>query len=46
MILGIVGPFQIIIMMIIPGGIFLLGFLIGKKVGYTKRVKETESRNR
>lgn len=46
MILGVVGPIQLILILIVPAGIFLLGFLIGKKSGYIKRVKETENLNR
>lgn len=45
MYLGILGPFQLIILLIIPIGIFLLGFFLGKKSGYLKRVKETENQN-
>lgn len=41
------GPFQMLLIgILIPVGIFLLGFYLGKKAGYIKRVKETESRNR
>lgn len=42
MILGVFGPWQLIVLLIIPVGIFLAGFFIGKSVGYAKRVKETE----
>ena len=41
-----IGPFQIILVLIVPVGIFLLGFFIGKKSGYIKRVKETENLNK
>lgn len=42
-----VGPWQIIILLILLGivltGVFILGYSIGKKAGYIKRVKEIES---
>ena len=38
--LGVIGALQIIIVLIIPIAIFLLGYYIGKKSGYIKRVKE------
>tara|TARA_R110001592_G_scaffold143635_2_gene366508 strand:- start:949 stop:1089 length:141 start_codon:yes stop_codon:yes gene_type:complete len=42
-----IGPIQIILgFIILPVGIFLLGFFLGKKSGYKKRVKETESQKR
>ena len=41
-----IGPFQIILVLIVPVGIFLLGFFIGKKSGYIKRIKETENLNK
>jgi hypothetical protein len=42
----IIGPIQIILVFtIFPIGIFLLGFFLGKKSGYKKRVKETEKLN-
>lgn len=45
MILGVVGPFQLILLLIIPIGIFLLGYFLGKKSGYIKRIKETEKQH-
>lgn len=48
MILGMLGPIQLVMMIIIglliPIGIFILGFYLGKKAGYIKRIKETEGR--
>ncbi len=41
-----IGPMQIVLVLIVPFGIFLLGFFIGKKSGYIKRVKETEKQNK
>jgi hypothetical protein len=38
-----IGAFQIILILIVPIGIFLLGFTLGKKSGFIKRVKETEN---
>lgn len=38
--LGVIGAPQILLVLIIPAGIFLLGYYIGKKSGYIKRVKE------
>lgn len=38
--LGVIGAPQILLVLIIPVGIFLLGYYIGKKSGYIKRVKE------
>jgi hypothetical protein len=47
MYIAAIGPIQIILVsIIIPVGIFLIGFFVGKKVGYIKRVKETENRNK
>ncbi|GGD29190.1 hypothetical protein GCM10011368_33980 [Hyunsoonleella pacifica] len=40
-----IGPSQLILVLVVPVVIFLLGFFIGKKSGYIKRVKETENRN-
>lgn len=39
-----IGPIQIILVLLVPVGIFLLGFFLGKKSGYIKRIKETENR--
>jgi len=36
----------ILVSIVVPVGIFLLGFSIGKKSGYIKRVKETEEQNK
>tara|TARA_B110000977_G_C11053617_1_gene483233 strand:+ start:494 stop:640 length:147 start_codon:yes stop_codon:yes gene_type:complete len=41
-----IGIVQIILILIVPIGIFLFGFFIGKKSGYLKRIKETENRNK
>lgn len=41
-----IGAIQLILVLIVPIGIFLLGFFIGKKSGYLKRVKEIENQNR
>tara|TARA_R110000868_G_scaffold354220_1_gene615531 strand:+ start:37 stop:177 length:141 start_codon:yes stop_codon:yes gene_type:complete len=46
MILGMVGPIQLILLLLVPVGIFLLGFYLGKKAGYIKRVKEVENLNK
>lgn len=43
MVLGVFGPWQLIVLLIIPVGIFLAGFFIGKNAGYVKRVRETEN---
>ena len=40
-----IGPAQLVFVLIIPIGFFLLGYFIGKKSGYIKRVKETENKN-
>lgn len=37
-----IGPIQIVLVLIIPFGIFFLGYAIGRKSGYIKRVKEAE----
>jgi hypothetical protein len=43
MFLGLIGPIQIILFFIlILFGVIFLAFYLGKKVGYNKRVKETE----
>ena len=46
MILGVFGPWQAIVVLIVPVGIFLAGFFIGKNAGYLKRVRETENLNK
>ncbi|NQY29907.1 MAG: hypothetical protein HRT69_10585 [Flavobacteriaceae bacterium] len=43
--LGMIGPLQLIFLLGIPTIIFITGYLFGKKAGYVKRVKETESKN-
>ena len=43
MILGIFGPWQLIVLLIIPAGIFLAGFFIGKSVGYNKGIRESQN---
>ncbi|MFN7045894.1 MAG: hypothetical protein ACK4M1_11925 [Flavobacterium sp.] len=43
--LGVVGPFQIILLLItltFPIILFFLGYYFGKKSGYNKRVREEE----
>ena len=44
--LEIIGPFQMLFLMLlvllIPGSFFLLGFFIGKNAGYKKRDREIE----
>lgn len=42
----VIGPIQIILVLIIPVGIFLLGFFMGRKSGYIKRVKEAENQDK
>lgn len=46
MILGMIGPWEIIwslFFLVIPIGlVFFIGYTIGKKKGYQKRVRETE----
>jgi len=41
--LQFIGGAQLLIMLIVPIGIFILGFYMGKKSGYIKRLKETEN---
>jgi len=43
MILGVFGPWQLIVLLVIPAGIFLAGYFIGRNVGYMKRIRETEN---
>ncbi|MFT5762447.1 MAG: hypothetical protein ACI8WA_001576 [Polaribacter sp.] len=38
--LGVIGPAQIVLVLVFPVGIFLLAYYLGKKSGYNKRVKE------
>jgi F0F1-type ATP synthase assembly protein I len=45
MILGVFGPWQLIVVLVIPVGIFLAGFFIGRNVGYLRRVREMENKN-
>lgn len=48
MILGMIGPFQLIFLLVIAfvflGAVFALGYSVGKKAGYIKRVKEVENK--
>ena len=44
--LQFIGGPQLLLMLIVPIGIFILGFYMGKKSGYIKRLKETESQER
>ena len=45
MTLGVIGPIQLIIILIIPIiVVFFIGYKIGQKSGYTKRVKEQENK--
>lgn len=44
MFMSVVGPFQIVLITLVPVGIFLLGFSVGKKSGYIKRVREMENK--
>jgi len=41
--LAMIGPYQLIIILAIPIVLFSLGYFFGKKAGYLKRIKETES---
>ncbi len=43
MISTVIGAPQVILILLIPVAIFFLGFVVGKKAGYIKRVKETEN---
>lgn len=38
-----IGVPQLILLSIVPIGIFILGYVLGKKAGYIKRVKEIEN---
>ena len=40
----VIGPMQIVLILLIPTIIFLIGYSFGKKAGYIKRVKETENK--
>lgn len=42
--LGMIGPWQIIIILALPIAFFAVGYSFGKKAGYIKRVKEIESK--
>lgn len=44
MILGLLGPFQLIALIFL-GGLFILGFFIGKAVGYKKGLREKDRLN-
>ncbi len=41
-----IGPVQIILVLLIPIGLFLLGFYLGKKSGYLKKIKEIDKQNK
>ncbi len=43
MTLAMLGPWQFIIILLVLIGIFVLGYTMGKKAGYIKRVKEKEN---
>lgn len=38
-----IGPIQLILMISVPVSIFILGYVLGKKSGYLKRVKEEKN---
>lgn len=38
-----IGPIQLILIILVPTGIFMLGYVLGKKSGYIKRVKEEKT---
>lgn len=40
----VIGAPQVILILIIPVVIFFLGYAVGKKSGYIKRVRETENK--
>lgn len=45
--LGTIGPIQIIIVffsLILPVALFFIGFYLGKKSGYSKRIEEEQAR--
>jgi hypothetical protein len=42
--LGIIGPWQIILILGLPIALFVIGYQFGKKAGYIKRIKETEAK--
>jgi|GEM_PF-2828334 len=44
MILSMIGPWQFILIFVFIFGIFFLGYYLGKKSGYIKRVKEVEKK--
>lgn len=39
-----IGAPQLILVLTIPIGVFFLGYVLGEKAGYIKRVKETENK--
>ncbi len=39
----LIGAPQIVLVLIVPVVIFLFGYMVGKKSGYIKRVRETEN---
>jgi hypothetical protein len=44
MTLAMIGPWQFILILLPVLGIFFLGYYMGKKAGYIKRVKEMENK--
>lgn len=40
---NVIGAPQVILIVLIPIGIFFLGYFFGKKAGDLKRIKETEA---
>lgn len=41
-IFNVIGTPQLVLILLIPVGIFFLRYFFGKKAGYLKRIKETE----
>lgn len=39
----LIGAPQIVLVLVVPVVIFLFGYMVGKKAGYIKRVRETEN---
>ncbi|WP_431160134.1 hypothetical protein [Flagellimonas beolgyonensis] len=46
MYLAMIGPWQLFISLVLPFGIFMFGYFVGKKAGYIKRVKEEEAQRK
>jgi hypothetical protein len=44
--LQFIGGPQLLLILLVPIGIFILGFYMGKKSGYIKRLKETENQEK